>query len=215
MAPVEGKVVNLMPFAMTRLWFTKHTKAGKFPSAKLGAVHYTRTKPNHIKIDFYAGPSGFPKATDRGDGTVAFTLTGSSKFDHIALGRVLVKAALGAMALERGRDYVLDPRFDPAREFVRTGESFHARLLMARQTAPRPELVVHWWDFSNGGAGVVMVIHGIEFAFSATPVPDETPPPPDVLEKVEVFDLWNSSPTPHYMRVPPDHGGGAGDSADF
>jgi HNH endonuclease len=211
-APVEGKVVQSLPFAMTRLWFTKHTKSGKFPSAKLGAVHYTKTRPNILQVDEYSRRSGVPKTTDRGDGTVSFTLRGFSKFDRIALGRVLVKAALGAMTLEMGRDYVLTPRFDPARQFVRTGRGLHARLLMRRKAIPSPQLVVRWWDLPNGGVPVVMVIHGIEFVFAATPAPDETPPSAEVLEEFEVFELWNPSSTRLHKRSAPSRAG-AGDES--
>jgi hypothetical protein len=155
-------------------------------------------------MDVFAGKQAFPKTKDIGDGKVSITLTGSSRFDHRALGRVLVKAALGGMVLEKGRDYVLDPRFDPARQFVRTGQGLHARLIMARKSTPRPELEVRWWDFADGSAGVVLVVHGIEFAFPATPVSDETPPSTTILEHVEVFDLWSDAPTPHYRRASPE-----------
>ncbi|EFK09944.1 conserved domain protein [delta proteobacterium NaphS2] len=43
-----------------------------------------------------------------------------------------------------------------------------------------------------------MYVHGIEFAFAATPVPDETPPPAEILDKVEIFDLWRADSPPHY-----------------
>jgi len=202
LSPIEQRVVDEMPFAMTRLFFTKHTKSGTFPSAKLGAVHYTKTKPNHITIDVFAGQKVFPDAKDAGDGMGSFNLTAQAKFDHIPLGRVLVKAALGAMAIELGREYVLNSRFDSAREFVRTGKGLHARLLMVKNAKLRPEWKVRWWDFENGTTGVVMVVHGIEFAFPATNVPDEKPPPADVLAKAAVFDLWNPGPPPHYKDPP-------------
>jgi hypothetical protein len=197
-APTEAKVVDAIPFAMTRLWFVKHTKAGKFPSSKLGAVRYSKTKPNHIQMDIFAGKKAFPETTSIGDGKVNLRLTGKSKFDHVALGRMLVKAALGAMTIELGRAYVLHSRFDAAREFVRTGKGLHVRLVVGKKTSPNPQMAVEWHELTNGGVGVVMLVHGIEFAFAATPVPDETPPPPEILEKVEVFDLWNPSPIPHY-----------------
>jgi hypothetical protein len=199
MAPVEAKVLQAIPFAMTKLLFTRHTKAGRFPKGKLGAVHCEKTKPNHLRMDVFAGNKTFPKVKDAGNGKVSFNLTGASKFDHIALGRVLVKAALGGMTLERGRNYVLDARFNPAREFVRTGKGLHARLLMGKKSNPNPEMIVQWHDLANGGAGVVMLVHGIEFAFAATPIPDETLPPPEILDKVEIFDLWNPQPPPHYQ----------------
>jgi hypothetical protein len=199
MAPVEAKVVESIPFALTKVVFTKHTKAGRFPSAKLGAVHYEKTKPNHLRMEVFAGKKALPKVKDAGNGKVSFNLTGASKFDHIALGRVLVKAALGGMTLEKGRKYVLDGRFDAAREFIRTGKGLHARLLMGKKSSPNPRMVVQWHDLTNGGAGVLMLVHGIEFVFAATPVPDEAPPPLDMLDKVEVFDLWNPDPPPHYQ----------------
>ena len=198
MAPIEAKVVVAMPFAMTRLLFTKHTKSGKFPSTKLGVVHYQKTKPNHLLMDVFAGKKAIPRVKDEGDGKVSFDLTGKSKFDHIALGRVLVKASLGAMTLEVGREYVLNPRFDAAREFIRTGKGLHARLLIGKRSSTNPQMVVQWQDLTNGGAGVVLLVHGFEFVVAATPVPNEEPPPREILEKMEVFDLWNPGPTPHY-----------------
>jgi HNH endonuclease len=189
MAPVEAKVVKSVPFAMTRLWFTKYTKSGKFPSAKLGAVHYAKTKPNLLRVDSYSRRTGLVKTMSEADGTVAGTLTGSSKFDPIALGRVLMKGALGAMALEMDRDYVLDPRFDPARFFVLTGQGLHTRLLMRRTTKPNPQLEIRWWDLSKRGAEVVILIHGIEFAFVTAPVQDSSVLSPEVLDEFLVFEL--------------------------
>lgn len=201
LAPVEQKVVASGPFAVTRIFFTKHTKSGAFPSAKLGAVHYTKTKPNHVQVEFFSGQKGL-QTKDEGKGVVSFSLEGVSKFNHIDLARVLVKAALGGMALEKGRPYVLEPRFDAAREFARTGKGLHSRLLMGRKAKPTPNLALQWWDLPSGGAGVHMVIHGAEFLFAMTPVPDENPPPREILEVVEVFELWNTAPTPHYKRGP-------------
>ena len=198
MAPVEAKIMETLPFAMTKLFFTKYTKAGRFPKAKLGQIHYYKTKPNHLRMDVFSGKAGLPDAQEAGDGKVKFNLTASSRFDHISLGRVLVKAALGGMALEKGRACVLDARFDPAREFIRTGQGLHARLLMGKKSSPNPKMVVQWHELANAGAGVLMLVHGIEFAFAATPVPDETPPPAEILDKVEIFDLWRADSPPHY-----------------
>lgn len=198
MAPVEGTVVNSAPFAMTRLWFTKHTKSGTFPGFKGEAVHYQKTKLNHIRMDSFAGKKAMPTVKHTGDGKIRFTLTSTSKFDHIALGRVLVKATLGAMALEKGREYVLNPRFDPARQFILTSKGLHARLLMNKHATPTSQTMVQWHDSSDHGAGVMIRIHGVEFAFAATPVVYEGPPPQELLKETEVFNLWNSAPAPHY-----------------
>ncbi len=198
MAPVESKVMESIPFAMTKLLFTKHTKAGRFPSAKLGAVHYKKMKPNHLRMEDFAGKKARPKVEGSENGRVSFNLSGASKFDHIALGRVLVKAALGGMSLEKGRKYVLNRRFDAAREFVKTGKGLHVRLLMGKKSSPNSRMVAQYQHLTNGGVGALMLVHGIEFVFAVTPVPDETMPSLDVLDKVEVFDLWNPDPPPHY-----------------
>jgi len=198
MAPIEARVVNTIPFAMTRLLCTKHTKSGKFPSAKLGHVHCRKTKLNHLQIDVFGGKKVIPQGNDVEDGRILFNLAGTSKFDHIALGRVLVKATLGAMTLELGREYVLNERFDSAREFIRTGEGLHARLLMRKKATPEPQMTIEWRDFENGTVGVVMRSHGVQFMFAVTPIPNETPPPKEIMREMEVFDLWNTGPTPHY-----------------
>jgi hypothetical protein len=183
---------------MTRLLFTKHTKSGKFPTAKLGQVHYQKTKLNHLQVDVFGGNKLMPQGDDAGNGRVRFNLDATSKFDHIALGRVLVKAALCAMTLELGRNYVLNERFDPAREFIKTGKGLHARLLMQKKATPAPGMAIEWQDFTDGGAGVVIHVHGIHFVFAATPISIEDPPSKEIMREMEVFDLWNPGPTPHY-----------------
>ncbi|XOF34013.1 MAG: hypothetical protein ACL93V_01555 [Candidatus Electrothrix sp. YB6] len=197
MAPVENRVVNMPLFSIIRLMFVKHTKAGRFPNAKFTQAHYYKRKPNHFEIDSFSG-----KRMDD------FTITNSAKFDHIALGRVkfdhialgrvLVKAALGAMTLEIGRDYVLNERFDPARKFVQTGKGLHVRLLMQKEGAPDRQMNICWHDLPDGRVGVIMYIYGVHFIFAVTPVPDEEPPPKKIMEKMEVVELWNPRPTPHY-----------------
>lgn len=189
MAPIEGSVVNQLPFSMTSLFCVKHTKSGRFPSAKFERVHYRKRRPNYLEIDIVSGKEMDP-----------FTLEASSKskFDHIALGRVLVKAALGAMTLELGREYVLNELFDPAREFVQTGKGLHTRLLMQRNGTPDRQMNIYWQNFTDGSVRVIMRVHGFNFVFAVTPIPYNELPPKEIIEKMEVFDLWNAGPTPHY-----------------
>jgi hypothetical protein len=59
-------------------------------------------------------------------------------------------------------------------------------------------MAIEWQDFTDGGAGVVIHVHGIHFVFAATPISIEDPPSKEIMREMEVFDLWNPGPTPHY-----------------
>ncbi|MCA1811360.1 MAG: HNH endonuclease, partial [Halobacteriales archaeon] len=116
----EQKALKSLPFNMMRVLNIHQTKDGKFTQAKFANVHLIRTGPNSVRM--VAQGKTPKKSTPNPEGTSNGQVSMSGKVDAVNVGRVLVKAALGGIALERGRNHVLQPRFDAAREFIQTGK---------------------------------------------------------------------------------------------
>jgi hypothetical protein len=154
-------------------------------------MHIRKTRPNRLVLDVYGGKRTVIHA-DEPDGSISLKLRGlGGRFDHILVARMLIKAALGAIALERGREEVLSPKYDVAREFSRHGKPFSGRLVLPAETGP-PERVmeIRWWD----QLPVAMInVHGVIMLVSLNP--HALPVLPEGVEKCAcVFELDRESP---------------------
>ena len=193
----EGRAIKSVPFSLQRFLMVNQTKDGKFTSAKFAGMHLQRTSPNSIKINALDKRSF--KVEDLGNGESKLTFAASGKVDHISIGRMLVKAALGGMAMDFGRSFVLDTKFDPARAFILTGTGLDARIFLATQSKPKPGIAVQFLD-GDRAFGAVFMIYGMHFIVQLTPSPFESIPPELAAEFV-AMDLANPTPPPHAPRI--------------
>ena len=129
----EEKFLKMNPFLLMKVFATNYTKSGKFPSAEYENLHLDKIRPNFIRITNHAGKSGKLKDIKKiGENTKFRFPPLSKKSDFRLIARVLIKAALGCIALERGRDYVLQEKFDTTRNYIQEMEPFMGRLIIPR-----------------------------------------------------------------------------------
>ena len=132
---IEEKMLGMMPFALFKVYFTNFTKNGRFPSVKFENVHIFKTRPNKITMKSLVGKKGLPKIIEQTENGIKLKNPPfSKKTDFITIARVLSKAALAGIALEKGRDYVLDHRFNDVRNFALHGTPFEGMICVKNTT---------------------------------------------------------------------------------
>lgn len=183
---IEGEVLKMAPFAVTRILATRYTKEGRFPSCRFSKVHIRKTRPNRLVVEVYGGKRTIIHS-DEPNGVSSLKLRDlGGRFDHIKVARMLIKGALGAIALERGRKEVLASKYDVARRFALYGKPFAGRLVLPAKTGPPQRIMrIKWWDDLPTA---LINIHGVEMLVSLTP--HELPDLPDGFEhSAKVFEL--------------------------
>lgn len=203
MAAIEQEALDHMPFSMLRVFNVVHTKKGKFPTATFKEGVVERTSPNSIQ--FIPHTKKKPLLQEEGmDGDqirLKGSMTDKKMFDHVTVARVALKGVLGAMALENGRDYVLDSRFEAARTFIRTGQGLNNRIAILRHAIPNRLMQVHWQDLPDLGVAAVLHLFGVNILIGVTDG-SQIPPHRELLQAGALFDLWNSEPGPHHSMEP-------------
>jgi hypothetical protein len=125
---------------------------------------------------------------EQDDGSVRFSVTGTGRkpWDPILLGRALYKIALGLVAHDAGPEAALDPRYDPARAFVVSGQPIGTHLMMVSAAKPSGQIRT-WWLPSDSTTIVALDFFGLQFGLSLEPAPAK---PPDELEGVTLLSFW-------------------------
>ena len=197
---IESEFLETLPFALIKIYATKYTKQGRFPAVKFENIHLTKTRPNIVDIKNFVGNKGEIKEIEKIGDDVKFQLPPVSKGrDHTSISRVLLKAALGLTALEKGRQYSLDPKFNIARDHILQNKQFNGKLLMQR-TMKNINKVMNMSFYENDEIAMFNIF-GIKILISIQP--GHFPPPPiNVLEELIVYDLnqksTNSSSSNNY-----------------
>lgn len=145
---LEDGIHQMVPFSMLVVTNRLGNKKGKLPTMRAHEVHMARKSPNRIVITETGGPA-ILNQRDLADGHVAFTLRTTGRFDAHRVARMLYKAALGTLALERGRDYVLDPRFDEVRRYIIQGGTFPNNMIVAMTGRPTSGLRADWREVDS------------------------------------------------------------------
>lgn len=187
LSSVESKFLETLPFALIKIYTMRYTKQGKFPAVKFANIHLTKVRPNVVKIKNFAGKRGEIKEIEKIGDEIRFQLPPVSKDrDHRIISRVLLKAALGITALEKGRKYVLDSKFNAIRDHIHKNKPFNGKLLIQRTTNNiKGEMKM---SFFPNDEIAVFDIFGINILISLQP--GSFPPPPlNVLEELTIYDL--------------------------
>ena len=155
---------------------------------------------NSIRLVSHAGPKSLPKAVPDEDGVLRMSLMvrDSRPINHISVARVLFKIALGSLAVGKGREAALDPRFDRARDFIRDGKFFPNRLVAVTSITPWSGCRVSGGVGAHGGTIVEIDLLGARFIIGIEPDLLVALPRPLLLGAF-AFDLWDDSPGPHHF----------------
>jgi hypothetical protein len=196
---LEQAFLNCLPMSILKIFCVPYSKKGAFHSHRFPNIHIEKTSPNSFRIVGQAGPDSVPQPVKQSDGTIRFSLPfrDNKRFDPIAVARVLAKVGLGAMAMEVGREFALDSRFDAARDFIRKGGPFANRLVMAKSVEPKMGSRIQWNVPELEGAFLECDLLGALFLLGLEP--DILVPLPEaLLERAIAYDLWDPSPGPHH-----------------
>jgi hypothetical protein len=146
------------------LYGPERTKQGKGPRANLQNAVLHRSGAAHVEIRA-KDPSGRLKDfVHLPDGTCRFSFSLRGGFDHVKIGRSLLKIGLGFLALKKGRQAALEPRFDVAREFILRGGSFPNSWILRVISVPVPGGRITFAD--NEPSFFILELFGLRMGFT-------------------------------------------------
>ena len=160
---VEDGVTEMVPFSMLLVTMGSSNKKGKLPALKSRELHMVKKSPNRIIINSLSKKAQIKPEPLEGGG-FEFQLTIDGKPDVHKLARILYKGALGGIALERGRDFVLDTRFDKVRHYITHGGTFSNKMAMFKESKPSHLIQATWIEVDNVPL-VDLTLRGIRFLF--------------------------------------------------
>ncbi len=197
---LERDFVNSVPMSVHRIFFGSVGKKGKFPSAKFSNVDLQKISPNAITMIYPAGAKSILKATNLPSGGYKSKMTLiQQQFDPHAIARVLFKMGLEYIAIGKGREEALHPRYDPAREYILNGGHFPNRLAIFEGF---PSNVSKIGGAINKKEGTIIFFEllGARFLIGLEPNP-KIEISEQLLDQAYVFDLRKDKPWPHHGSV--------------
>lgn len=199
LSTVEGRFIETLPISMMRLLTANVNKDGRFPSARYDKIHFERTSPNSMKSRSQGGKATQISHTELADGILKINMpTITSRIDYKACARTLAKMALGSIAIERGRNVALEPRYDSARNFVVRGGSFSNWLFVNKTAKPNKGAYCQWINGSPSGTYLFVDLFGAQFVMGLEPVePTVTVPSSIPRPECLMYDLRRSDAGPH------------------
>lgn len=176
-------------------------KKGKFPSAKFNNVDLQKNSPNAITMIYPAGAKRIPKAMKLPDGSYKSKMTLiKQQFNPHAIARVLFKMGLGIVAIVRGQEEALHPRYDPARDYILTGDHFPNRLAIFKEGHPSNASQIKGAINNKEGTFIFFELLSARFHIGLEPNP-KIVISEQLLGQAYVFDLWIDKPEPHQGSV--------------
>ena len=148
-----------------------------------------------------AGAKNILKATELTDGGYKVELPLiKQQFNHHAIARVLFKMGLEYVAIVRGREEALHPRYDPARAYILNGGHFSNRLAVFKENHPSKVSKIGGAINNKEETFIFFELLGACFLIGIEPTL-EIVISEQLLEQAHVFDLWIDKPEPHQGSV--------------
>ena len=198
---LEEKFVNQLPMSLPRIFFASVGKKGKFPSAKFSNVDLQKNSPNAITMIYPVGAKSIPKATELPDGGYKLKMSLiQQQFNPHIIARVLFKMGLGIVAIDRGQEDALHPRYDPAREYILNGGHFPNRLAIFKEGHQSNVSKIEGAINNKEGTFIFFELLGARFLIGLEPNP-KIEISEQLLNQAYVFDLRMDKPEPHHGSV--------------
>lgn len=138
LAKIDEKLTNFTPISLLSTLFVPYTKKGNYPKVPFKyKIEVARTGPRTLVLRFRN------KNPLQGK-TLVLLGKNFTKPEGIgtALGRELYKISLGYVALKYGHDVACQPRFNAARNFIKTGKGAPNDFLIRLKDEPMPDIVI-------------------------------------------------------------------------
>jgi hypothetical protein len=132
---LENGINEKSSFSMVLVTTSTGNKKGKLPSLKSREFHIQKKSPNELIFRSFGKKGEFKEEPLEGEG-YKITITANRRLDAHRIARMLYKAALGAIALEKCRDAALDPKFDEIRRYIIKGGTFPNKIMLFKKGYP-------------------------------------------------------------------------------
>jgi hypothetical protein len=187
---LEEGINEMSPFSMVLVTTSTGNKKGKLPSLKSPELHIQKKSPNELIFRSFGKKDEF-KEEPVESGGYKITITPSGRLDAHRIARMLYKAVLGAIALEKGRDAALDPKFDELRRYIIKGGTFPNKMMLSKKGHPSLHMEVELYEV-EGVPKVKFVVLGFIFTIILGEKPKLDPV--DELQTVIMLDLSLEKP---------------------
>jgi len=190
---LEDSINQMLPFSLVRVITSTGNKKGKLPSLKSGPLHIQKKSPNKMLFTPFGRKGEFKEEPVIGGLRISFTASApGGHFDAHRIARVLYKAALGELALKKGRDTVLDRKFDDIRHYIIKGGTFPNKMMLFKKGLPLLHMQTYWYEMESVPV-VKFVIQGIVFIIRLGERP-KLDPNDELKPHVTMFDLSMKKP---------------------
>ena len=134
LSKIDKKFISFTPISLLRTLFIPYTKKGKYPTVQFPhKTEIARTSPRTLVVRF--GNKNPLQGT-------TLVLPRKNFTEPEDIGRALYKIALGYVALKYGHDVACQPRFNAARNFIKTGNGAPNDFLIRLKDEPIPDIVI-------------------------------------------------------------------------
>ncbi len=158
---IEDGINDMLPFSLALITTSIGNKKGKLPSLKSPEIHIQKKSPNKLVFKSFGKKGELREEPVQGGGH-KISITVSGRFDVHRIARMLSKAALGTIALVKGRDAVLDAKFDDIRRYIIKGGTFPNKLMIFKEGLPSPRMEAEWYEV-EGVPVVKLIVLGFIF----------------------------------------------------
>jgi len=182
LSELEEELMKFSPVAFFKVYYSPFTKNGKSPSANFQNMKMTKTRSRRIDIIAKDKSAKIKKEKVDGDIYKVRTAFRGGPFNSINISRSLYKIAYETLTLERGKQFVLNKRYDNTREFIRNKIKPYNNLLFSTNVTPQNILQCIFNIYEKGTLFIVN-IYGLLFMLNL-----ENDPPLLLNDELKGYD---------------------------
>lgn len=166
LAQLDRALAEFGPLVPLRVWAVPYTKDGSLPAGDVEEAQLEKTAPRQLEIEWKQGSGPLTEGSELAgfSGRLNPTMTDAAGLSPKTIGRALFKMALGVVAYREGHDAVLDPFYDPAREFVVEGRDWGASLIVLPDCRPHGQ--IEFRIQGDPSQWIYVNLFGLRFVFS-------------------------------------------------
>ncbi|MDQ7818354.1 MAG: HNH endonuclease [Melioribacteraceae bacterium] len=162
LSELDEELLKFSPVAFLKVYYSPFTKNGKSPSANFQNMKMIKTRSRRIDIIAKDKSAKIKKEKVAGDIYKVRTTFRGGTFNNVSISRSLHKIAYETLTLERGKDFVLNARYDNTREFIKNKIKPYNNLFFSTNISPQ-NILQCIFNINDKGTIFIVNIYGLLF----------------------------------------------------